>query len=124
MKKMILMAVVLVLALATMAFAANVYKSNIIVLDTFSSAIDVQYNLWAQQINQQLKIKSIVWAGATTANHTATIKTGDGTVIFAFTCASTPCAPQQLRLDGLQVDNIKVDQSGVQSGTIYIYLER
>lgn len=96
---------------------ANDYKRSPIVLDTFTSAINLNttYGFTGGYL-----INFIEWQEPTTIGHTATIT--DGTRdIFNETCVT---ANQSIikYFDGMMVDNITIAESGVQSGKIVIGL--
>jgi len=101
---------------------ANSFQQNIIVLDTFTSAIDVCSSL-DFETGTQLKIHSIEWQTPTTADHTALITDkASGNVIFSEKCV----VPNQSIIKyfhGAWVKNLYIAISGVDSGSIIIILE-
>jgi len=98
---------------------ANVFGYPFIVLDTFTSAIDVKEKL--ANHGYKIKIFSIHWMTPTTADHTALISDDDGNPIFSETCVT---AKQSIikYYNEVPVSNIKIAQSGVGSGKIIIQL--
>lgn len=95
--------------------------SNPIVLDTFSSAIDVSSSM-GFKTGTRLKINSIEWQTPTTIDHTAIITDkASGRVIFSEKCV----VPNQSIIKyfhGAWVDNLYIAISGVGSGSIIITL--
>ena len=99
---------------------ANSFKTNPIILDTFSSAIDCCVSC-GFATGTPFKIKSIEWYNPGTINDTAVITDGNGIPIFSETCF---VAKQNIikDFDRIWVKNICVAQSGVGSGAINIVL--
>lgn len=99
---------------------ANDYTANPIVLDTFSTAIDVGNSLFSNS-NAQLKVSFIEWQTPTTADHTAVIKDADDNEVFNETCVT---AKQSIKKDfyGKWFKGMKIAVSGVGSGKIHIQL--
>lgn len=97
---------------------ANNFSSNPIVLDTFTSAIDVGNTIWGNS-KVPIKLQSIEWQTPTTVDHTAVITDGGGDALFSETCA---VAKQSIMkyFDGAWMDGIKIAISGVSSGKIVI----
>ncbi len=100
---------------------ANSYNSNPIVLDTFSSAIDLGNVLFGNS-NSIFYLNSIEWASPTAVNDTATITDADENVIFGETCT---VAKQSVikYFYGAPVRGIKIGAGGVSSGKIIIFLK-
>lgn len=100
---------------------ANVYKRNPIVLDTFTSAIDVASQL-GFAAGTPLKVNSIEWQTPTTADHTCVITdAASGNDIFNETCTT---AKQSIikYFHGAWVKNLYIASSGVGSGKVLITL--
>lgn len=97
---------------------ANNFGSNPIVLDTFTSAIDVGNSIWGNSTTP-IKLQSIEWQVPTTAGHTAAITDGGGDGLFAETCITNNQSIIKY-FDGAWVDGIKIAASGVASGKIVI----
>jgi hypothetical protein len=99
---------------------ANAFK-NPIILDTFTSAIDVGNSIFGDSY-ARFKIQSIEWQEPTTAGHTAVVTDGGGNPIFDETCV---VANQSVikYFTGAWVSGIKTGTSGVGSGKIVILLE-
>ena len=97
---------------------ANVYSTNPIVLDTFTSAIDVGDTIWANS-NIPIKVQSIEWQTPTTAGHTAVVTDGAGNAMFAETCTTNNQSIIKY-FDGAWIKGIKIAISGVGSGKIVI----
>ncbi len=100
---------------------ANSFGTNPIVLDTFTSAIDIGDTLFGDS-GMRFYVKSIEWQTPTTADHTAVIKNNSGIDIFNETCVT---AKQSLikYFFGEAVEGMKIEASGVGSGKINILLE-
>lgn len=99
---------------------ANSYTTNPIVLDTFSSAIDLASQLGLPE-HTPIHIKQIIWAQPTTAGHTALISdAASGNPIFSYTCITNNLGVE-IWYD-IDVDNLYIGASGVQSGKILITL--
>lgn len=97
---------------------SNNFSSNPIILDTFTSAIDVGNSVYGNP-KAMFKLQSIEWQTPSTIDHTAVVTDGAGNVIFSETCT---VAKQSIikYFDGLWVDGLKVAESGVGSGKIVI----
>ena len=97
---------------------ANDFNGNPIVLDTFTSAIDVGSTIWGNS-KVPIKLQSIEWQTPSTADHTALISDGNNSAIFSETCVT---AKQSIikYFDGAWVDGLKIAISGVGSGKIVI----
>ena len=97
---------------------ANAFK-NPIILDTFTSAIDVGDTMFGDS-NAKFKLNSIEWQEPTTVDHTAVVADGGGTTtLFDETCTT---AKQSIikYFHGQIVSGIKIAISGVGSGKIVI----
>jgi len=100
---------------------ANDYTGNPIVLDTFTSAIDVCSSL-GFETGTKLKVKQIEWQTPTSTAHTALITTkASGRTIFSEQC--TTANQSIIKYDIGWVDNLYIAISGIGSGKILIYLE-
>lgn len=91
-----------------------------IILDTFSSAIDVGASMF-NDTNAGFKLQSIEWQEPTTAGHLAVVTDGSGAItLFDETCV---VANQSVikYFDGIWVSGIRVGVNGVQSGKIKIF---
>lgn len=101
---------------------ANDFSGNPIVLDTFTSAIDVASSLgWASKT--PLRINWIEWQTPTTLDHTALVTDkASGREIFSETCTT---AKQSIikYFHGAAVENLYTAISGVGSGKIIIMLK-
>lgn len=100
---------------------ANVFTSNPIVLDTFSSAIDLASSLGFAS-GTPLHINYIEWQNPTTVGHTAVITDAvSGNDIFSETCVT---ANQSIikYFDSSHVKNLYIAATGVASGKILIML--
>ena len=100
---------------------ANSFIGNPIILDAFTSAIDVASSL-GFAAGTPLKINSIEWQTPTTADHTAIITAGvGGPSVFSETCVT---AKQSIikYFHGAWVKNLNIAVSGVGSGSIVILL--
>jgi len=101
---------------------ANVFTVNPIVLDTFTSAIDVVSSL-GYKAGTHLKVNSIEWQTPTTIDHTAVITdAASGNDVFSEKCTT---ANQSIikYFHGNWVKNMYIAISGVGSGKIIITLE-
>lgn len=98
---------------------ANSITSNPIVLDTFTSDIDLGSSLF-NNTKATFFIKHIEWQVPTTAAHTAVVTDTDGVDIFRETCT----ANNQSILKDFDhfVKGIKIASGGVSSGKISILL--
>ena len=94
--------------------------TNPIVLDDFTSAIDIGNTLFGDS-NTRFKLNYIEWQEPTTQNHTATITDNGSEDILNETCTT---ANQSIikYFDGMWVTGIKIAGSGVQSGKIIVAL--
>lgn len=101
---------------------SNSYAGNPIVLDTFTSAIDVASAMGFAS-GTPLKINSIEWQVPTTAGHTASITDKvSGNSIFAETCITNNQSIIKY-FHGAWVKNLYIAISGVGSGKIVILLD-
>jgi hypothetical protein len=100
---------------------ANSLTTNPIVLDTFTSAIDIGDTLYGDS-KTTFFLNSIEWQNPTSVGDTAIITDANSTIIFSATCT---VARQSLikYFFNQQVRGIKVASSGVSSGKIVISLE-
>lgn len=101
---------------------ANDFSGNPIVLDTFTSAIDVASELGFAS-GTPLKVHSIEWQTPTTADHTLLITdAASGGVIMSETCVT---AKQSIvkYFHGVWLRNLYIAASGVGSGSVVITLE-
>uniref|UniRef100_A0A6H1Z880 Uncharacterized protein n=1 Tax=viral metagenome TaxID=1070528 RepID=A0A6H1Z880_9ZZZZ len=99
---------------------ANSFTGNPVVLDTFTSAIDVCSSL-GFSTGTPLKVKSIEWQTPTSTAHTAAITDAvGGNAIFGEQCTT---ANQSIikYFDGY-IKNLCIAISGVGSGKIIIHL--
>jgi hypothetical protein len=98
----------------------NSYSSNPIVLDTFSTAIDLGDILFGNS-NAQLFIEHIEWQNPGAVNDTAVITDADGVDIFRETCTT---AKQSIlkKFGATAVKGLKIGAGGVASGKISILL--
>lgn len=100
---------------------ANNYKGNPIVLDTFTSIIDVCSSM-GFVTGTSLKLNWIEWQVPTTAGHTAVITDAvSGNDIFNETCVTNNQSIIKY-FDGGWVKNLYIAVSGVGSGKILIML--
>lgn len=101
---------------------SNDFSGNPIVLDTFTSAIDLKSDIGsntARTVGSRLNVAAIEWMRPTTIGHTADIY--DGTrPIFNHTCATANQGIKDYTIGWL--DNVNIAISGVQSGSIKIFL--
>jgi len=100
---------------------ANDFTSNPIIIDTFTSAVDVASSL-GFQAGTPLKINSIEWQTPTTIGHTALITDkASGSVVFSETCVT---ANQSIikYFYGASIKNLYTAISGVGSGSIVVTL--
>lgn len=100
---------------------SNSFTTNPIILDTFTSAIDVNSSM-GFAAGTQLKINFIEWQVPTTAGHTAVITNDSGTDVFRETAITNN---QSIKKDfyGGWVNNLNIGISGVGSGKISIMLD-
>ena len=100
---------------------ANSFAGNPIVLDTFTSAVDVASGMGFAS-GTPLKINSIEWQVPTTAGHTALITSkASGDVIFSETCVTNNQSIIKY-FHGAWVKGLYIAISGVGSGSIVITL--
>jgi hypothetical protein len=99
---------------------ANVYSANPIILDTFTSAIDVGDSAFGNSY-MPFFIESIEWQTPAAANDTAAITDGAGAGVYNETCV---VAKQSIikYYNGGRFQGIKIATSGVSSGKIIIQL--
>jgi hypothetical protein len=96
---------------------ANATDKNPIVLDTFTSAI----NLGTLTGKSSFAIEWIYWQQPTTVNHTCTVTDNDGLSLFDEICVVAK-ESKVLYFNGSIVNNIKIPESGVSSGKLLILL--
>ena len=99
---------------------ANTFGSVQVVLDTFTSAIDVASSL-GFPAGAQLKVESIEWQTPTTIDHTALITNNKGDTVFSEKCTLANKSIIKY-FHGTWIDNLKIAISGVGSGAIVITL--
>lgn len=100
---------------------ANVFTSNPIVLDTFTSAIDVASSL-GLPTGHSFKVESIEWQTPTTVDHTCVITdAAGGNDVFNETCTTAKQSIMKY-LHGQLVKNLYTAASGVGSGKVLITL--
>lgn len=99
---------------------SNSFSSNPIVLDTFSSAIDIGETMFGNS-NAIFFIEHIEWQTPTTSGHSAVIKNADNVDVFNETCTT---ANQSIlkKFGGTAIRGLKIAANGVQSGKISILL--
>jgi hypothetical protein len=100
---------------------SNNYTGNPIVLDTFTSAIDLGNTLFGNS-NAIFFIEHIEWQQPNAANDTAVIYDGSGSgEIFSETCTT---AKQSIlkKFGGNAIQGLKIAANGVASGKISILL--
>jgi len=100
---------------------ANSIHSNPIVLDTFTSDIDLGAELFNDS-KTVFYLNSIEWANPTAVNDTAKVIDADGNVIFNETCT---VAKQSIikYFFKAPVRGIKIGAGEVSSGKIIIFIE-
>ena len=102
---------------------ANSYDTNPVVLDTFSSAIDLCASI-GLTTNTPIALEFIKWATPTTAGDTCEILDGVGGIpIFSETCAVSKQSVINY-FHGEQVKNLYVTASAVSTGKIFILLSK
>jgi hypothetical protein len=99
---------------------SNSLTSNPIVLDTFSSALDLGNSIFGNS-NALFFIQHIEWQTPTNQDHTAIITNADGIDIFSETCV-TPKQSILKEFGRTFIRGIKIGASGVGSGKIAILL--
>jgi hypothetical protein len=100
---------------------ANVYNRNPIVLDTFSGAVDLAAQLGLPS-GCPIKVNFIEWMTPTSAGDTCLISdAASGTPVFSETCVTANQSMRQY-YGGMNVKNLYIAISGVQSGKIQIGL--
>jgi hypothetical protein len=99
---------------------SNSYTGNPIVLDTFTSAIDLGDTLFGNS-NAQLFIEHIEWQVPTTVGHTAVVTDADGVDIFRETCTTANQSVLK-KFGAIAVKGLKIGAGGVASGKISILL--
>jgi len=92
---------------------ANNFSHNPVVIDTFTSAID-----FVDYFPGGIKIYSIQWVKATTVGHTCIIKTNTN-VFVEWECAVAKEKVEHY-YGGIHKNDLKIDASGVGSGTVLI----
>jgi hypothetical protein len=96
---------------------SNDTTGNPIILDTFSSAID----LGTLMRRTSFSVESIKWQQPTTEDHTCKITDGAGRAIFDELCVVAKDSKIQY-YGGGHFNNIKIAQNGVSSGKVVIHL--
>jgi len=96
---------------------ANDYNSNPILLDTFTSAIDVGSTLF-NNTNARIYVKHIEWQTPTSTSHTCLVKDGAGKTLMSETC--TVANQSIFKPFNHWVQGITIAISGVGSGKISI----
>jgi len=99
---------------------ANSVNGNPIVLDTFTSAIDIGNSLFGDS-NATFYIEYIEWEEPVSIADTATITNARGDAIFNET-ATTPSQSIIKYFRGTPIRGIKIASGGVSSGKISILL--
>jgi hypothetical protein len=99
---------------------ANSYNTNPIILDTFSTAIDLCSKM-GFPAGTPIKVDSIEWYNPTNVSDTAIITDGNGVPIFSETCFVAK-QPVIKSYGGAWLRNIVIGVSGVASGAINIVL--
>ena len=99
---------------------SNSIYGNPIVLDTFTSAIDLGNTIYGNS-NATFYIEYIEWEEPTTIGHTATITNAKGDAIFNETATVSNQSIIKY-FHGVPIYGIKIGVSGVQSGKISILL--
>jgi hypothetical protein len=100
---------------------ANDFTGNPIVLDTFTSAIDVASSMGFPS-GYPLKVNSIEWQNPTAEGDTALITDkASGTSVFGETCVSVNDSIIKYFF-GQRIKNLCIAASGVSSGKIVILL--
>ena len=99
---------------------ANSINGNPIVLDTFTSAIDIGNSLFGDS-NTTFYIEYIEWEEPVSIADTATITNARGDAIFNET-ATTPNQSIIKYFRGTPIKGIKIASGGVSSGKISILL--
>jgi hypothetical protein len=89
---------------------ANTYKTNPIVLDTFSAAVDLNSQMGGVT-GTPLKLNSIEWTGATTNDTCLITDKASGNTIFSETCYTTN-VPIIKYYYGARVPNLYIAISG------------
>lgn len=97
---------------------ANSFGNSPIVLDTFSSAIDVGDSMFGDS-HAAIFLDRIVWADPTSSDHTATVTDGGSRNVFVER-AEEAYKPVE-RVYNKIVRGLKVAASGVESGKLYIH---
>jgi hypothetical protein len=99
---------------------SNSYTNNPIVLDTFTSAIDLGNILFGNS-NAMFFIEYIEWQNPGAANDTAVVTDADGVDVFNETCTT---AKQSIlkKFGATAVKGLKISSGGVSSGKISILL--
>lgn len=101
---------------------ANDFTGNPIIIDTFTSAVDV-VSAMGFAAGTHLRINSIEWQTPTTVGHTALITNkASGSIIFSET-ATTANQSIIKYFYGASVKNLYIAISGVGSGAIVVTLE-
>jgi len=101
---------------------ANAYSRNPIVLDTFSSAIDVGSTLFGDS-NARVKVEKVLWAEPTVVGHTLAIYDGGGSNLIASATCTTADETKRVAEAGWY-KGIRIAANGVGSGRVFIYLDQ
>ena len=102
---------------------ANNFKGNPIVLDTFSSAINLNESL-GFKAGTPLFVQSIEWVAPTTADHTCTITSDIGNNVFNETCVTGKQSIIKYYA-GVPIQNLKIAVAAgahMASGALHILL--
>jgi hypothetical protein len=99
---------------------SNSYSTNPIVLDTFTSAIDLGNILFANS-NAMFFIEHIEWQNPGAANDTAVVTDADGVDVFNETCTTAKQSVLK-KFGATAVKGLKIGASGVASGKVSILL--
>jgi len=99
---------------------ANSLNTNPIILDTFSSDVDIGQSLYGDS-SHPFYVHSIEWQSPVTVSDTADVTDGKGTSIFHEVC--TFSGQSIIKYLCLPVYGLKVPRAGVASGKIVIFLK-
>jgi len=102
---------------------ANDYTGNPIILDTFTSAINLRTGTGRTELThpEPFKVEYILWRKPTTLNHTCQIQDGNSRMIFDEIC-TVANESKIIYYGGNPINNIVIAASAVQSGVIVIML--
>jgi len=101
---------------------ANNISGNPIVLDTFSSAIDVGNSLFGNS-KALIKVEKILWSKPTDLTHTLAITDGGGSRPIAEARCTTVNETKRVAEAGWY-KGIRIAANGVGSGKVMIYLKQ